>query len=122
MDYPFLTTHENLNYYSFPFSLLLTYIAHRNLRKNLHHRIILGFCTTLLLFLAIFIVILYNDELHKTTAACKSLAIILHYVLLCAFMWMVVDATLLYKQIIIVFDDTSGLQKRLLFSSICGKL
>ena len=80
-----------------------------------------GLSAVLLIFLAVFTVVLYHENLEKTAGACKSLAVLLHYLLICAFMWMSVDATFLYKQIVIVFDDTGDRQKRILFASIFGK-
>ncbi|XP_065198236.1 adhesion G protein-coupled receptor E5-like [Sycon ciliatum] len=88
------------------------------LRKNIHHRMMFGLSAVLLIFLAVFTIVLYHENLEKTAEACKSLAVLLHYLLICAFMWMSVDATFLYKQIVIVFDDTGDRQKRILFASI----
>ena len=93
----------------------------RKLRSHLHHRILFGFSITLLIFLTLFTVMIFDDNLEKSVIACKSIAIMLHYLLLCAFMWMSVDATFLYKQVVIVFDDRGDRQRKLILSSVVGE-
>ncbi|XP_065198063.1 uncharacterized protein LOC135829598 isoform X2 [Sycon ciliatum] len=88
------------------------------LRQSLHHRMILGLSATLLLFLALFTAMLSAEtDVKKGHAGCTLMAIVLHYLLLCSFMWMSVDASFLYKQIVIVFDMPSRNQKR--YSLLC---
>ncbi|XP_065197962.1 adhesion G protein-coupled receptor E5-like [Sycon ciliatum] len=67
---------------------------------------VFGLCTTLLLFLSIFMLILYFENLPQHGLACKGLAIAMHFLLLSSFVWTSVDATFLYKQIVIVFAET----------------
>ncbi|XP_065197721.1 uncharacterized protein LOC135829246 [Sycon ciliatum] len=97
---------------------LVLILAIRKLRDSVHHRMIFGLCSTLLLFLAIFTVVLYHEHLAKSTAVCQGLAMAMHYLLLCAFMWMSVDATMLYKRVVIVFDQPGRLKQRLLCISV----
>ncbi|XP_065198186.1 uncharacterized protein LOC135829721 [Sycon ciliatum] len=97
---------------------LVLILAIPTLRDSVHHRMIFGLCSTLLLFLAIFTVVLYYEHLAKSTAVCQGLAMAMHYLLLCAFMWMSVDATMLYKSVVIVFHQPGRLQQRLLCISV----
>eukprot|EP00117_Sycon_ciliatum_P042503 scpid2178/ scgid30914/ MAM and LDL-receptor class A domain-containing protein C10orf112 len=78
----------------------------KKLRQGHHHQMVFGLCTTLLLFLSIFMLILYYENLPQHGLACKALAIAMHFLLLSSFVWTSVDATFLYKQIVIVFDET----------------
>eukprot|EP00117_Sycon_ciliatum_P025008 scpid100831/ scgid6086/ Probable G-protein coupled receptor 112 len=97
---------------------LVLILAVKKLRDSTHHQMVFGLCSTLLLFLTIFTVVLYYEHVAKSSAVCKGLAIAMHYLLLCAFMWMSVDATMLYKSVVIVFDQPGRLQQRLLRISI----
>ncbi|XP_065198410.1 hemicentin-1-like [Sycon ciliatum] len=93
---------------------LFVIMAVPKLRRSHHHQMIFGLSITLLLFLAVLTVVLYYENAATSDVACKALAIALHYLLLCSFMWMSVDATFLYKRVTVVFDGTGQRLKILL--------
>ena len=73
------------------------------------------------MFLALFTVILYYEHLEKNDDLCRGLAMATHYLLLCAFMWMSVDATILYKSLVVVFHQPGRRQRLLLIISVFGE-
>ncbi|XP_065198076.1 uncharacterized protein LOC135829607 [Sycon ciliatum] len=104
-------------------ALLLTnvvIVSIKKLRQRHHHQMVFGQCATLLLFMSAFIVVLYHEPLENSHHSCRGLAIVLHFLLLCGFMFTSVDATFLYKQTVIVFEEISSTMQHSLHVLILG--
>ncbi|XP_065193459.1 adhesion G-protein coupled receptor G2-like [Sycon ciliatum] len=82
---------------------MITIAIFKKLRASLHQRLMFGLCTTLLTIMILFIA---GIRATSNKAACQSVAIIMHYLLLSAFLWMSAEAALLYTQLVKVFGGT----------------
>ena len=70
------------------------------LRGDNHQRLLFGLCSTLLIVLVLFVA---GISATSNRAACRTVAILMHYFLLSAFMWMSAEATVLYILLVKVF-------------------
>ncbi|XP_065185713.1 adhesion G-protein coupled receptor G7-like [Sycon ciliatum] len=98
-------------------STILLILIIPKLRQSIHHRILLGYAITLLIFIILFTIALYDSKLNKSSGACKAVAAILQYLILCVFMWLSFDATILHQKLVVVLGtDPEALTKWLLIS------
>ncbi|KAK3082602.1 hypothetical protein FSP39_000243, partial [Pinctada imbricata] len=85
------------------FFTLLTYFMFRKLRANIPAKLLINLCVVLLIVNIIFLVGQQEYTLD-VPIACKVIAVILHYCLLSAFCWMLVEAFYMYRALVTVFD------------------
>ena len=71
------------------------------LNKHPRNDLTLNLCIALLLVNVLILVTMDKHNLHLSDGACVAAAIGLHYVLLCAFAWMVLEGVLLAKLVFI---------------------
>ncbi|XP_065197526.1 adhesion G-protein coupled receptor D1-like [Sycon ciliatum] len=74
-------------------------------RSHSHQKLMIGLCTTLFLVLLLFVSAVEPAAWNR--GLCQTIAFLMHYLLLMAFMWMSADATLLYTQLVTVFGGLS---------------
>ncbi|XP_065193055.1 fibrillin-2-like [Sycon ciliatum] len=96
---------------------MITIATFKKLRASLHQRLMFGLCTTLLTIMILFIA---GIRATSNRAACQSVAIIMHYLLLSAFLWMSAEATLLYTQLVKVFGGTPAWFAKAVLATVCG--
>ncbi|XP_065197525.1 uncharacterized protein LOC135829047 [Sycon ciliatum] len=78
----------------------------KKLRSRNHQKLMFGLCITLFLALLLFVSAVAPAAWSK--GLCQAVALVLHALLLMAFMWMSADATLLYTQLVIVFGGQAA--------------
>ena len=84
------------------FLLLLPY--HRKLRKDqIAAKILLHLCASLLCVLIVFVSGVERGSVSED--ACRIVAALVHYFLLVAFLWMLIEAYFMYQAFVKVFRD-----------------
>ncbi|XP_078666358.1 adhesion G-protein coupled receptor G7-like isoform X1 [Branchiostoma floridae x Branchiostoma belcheri] len=74
---------------------LITHLAFKSLRRTKAHFILINMCLALIAVLVVFFIGLEGAK--GNTIGCMSVTFLLHYCLLAAFLWMAVEAFVLYQ-------------------------
>ncbi|EGD77907.1 hypothetical protein PTSG_09542 [Salpingoeca rosetta] len=94
------------------FCMVLTvgvYLWYKRLREDLGRIIVMHLCVTLTISLLCFA---FGIEETSHTDTCTAIAIVLHYFLLSAFAWMVVEGYHLYSTFVVVFHGSHRSDRR----------
>ena len=75
----------------------------RKLRKDIAAKILLQLCTSLLCVLIVFVSGVDRGSLSED--ACRIVAVLVHYFLLVAFLWMLIEAYFMYLAFVKVWRD-----------------
>lgn len=94
---------------------------HREIRKSLSHRLILGMCLSILLLLVSFLLGVSRTVVTSSNTACYVMALITHYLLLCTFGWTSVVATHLYHRLVNVFGEFSTKKVKFMLLAVFGE-